>query len=531
VALFALLVIANLLPIWAANRFPSQNGPWFLSTVRMFRDMDQEGTRFAEYFVRSWHPIPHMLHHTLILGVSSVTSLPTAEKIVLSLHVLLMPLSLLLFVRTVAPGRTGIGLLGFLMIFTYPFMRGYHNFSLSIPLYFLTLTYWLRVRTLEPIPLKHWVGLAAMTVLVYLSHLLAFGLLFGTIGWYELVTERRPVRATLRAIGVTWAGWLLFLDYEWITRTQAQWINKEDTLWMPFHWNLQYFFERYFYSVSPVAFVAAVIGWSCLLALIVTSFRTRSDSNAHPLRTIFSTPFASLAVLLAVAYLTMPYKFLGWHKVSVRLVPFIIGLTLASAAFAIPPQAWRRWRYPFLGMVTLASLTVATGIGLKVAEIGRVIDTYVAGTQHMEPGSRFLPIHLSNPAYGNVRPFTRVYEHYLIDTGSVHGGSIAWMNTLAIVWYRRYPISLDFPVLPDQGLPLLRSLPTDDEMANTLAEYDYALVMGHDDKLFDQIARCGFQLEFENELVHLFRASPTGDSVKTPNVKDTLTTEADVSNE
>ena len=77
-----LLMVCNLAPIWITDRFPSQNGPWFLLPTHMFREYHNPAFDYAEHFVRNWRPIPHMLHDLLVAILGAWIPVFTAERLV-----------------------------------------------------------------------------------------------------------------------------------------------------------------------------------------------------------------------------------------------------------------------------------------------------------------------------------------------------------------------------------------------------------------------------------------------------------------
>ena len=64
------------------------------------------------------------------------------EKILLSIYIVALPLSLFYFLKAVDKDKTIFGLLGFMFAYSYLLHWGFYNFVLSIPMFFFTLGYW-----------------------------------------------------------------------------------------------------------------------------------------------------------------------------------------------------------------------------------------------------------------------------------------------------------------------------------------------------------------------------------------------------
>lgn len=494
----AALVIAlagvSLVPVWTPERFPSQNGPWFLLSAHMFKEYGNPQWDYSENYVRNWHPIPHMLHDALTGVVSVVVPILVAEKIVLSVYVILLPASVFYLFSVVAPRCTYLAYFSFLMIFSYPLLRGYHDFTLSIPLFFFTLGYWLRHRN-DFRPARVCL-LALMTTLVYLSHLFAFLLLAGVVGWVELFERHSLTRACASCLLLTWPGWLLCADYARLN-CASTWVDSSDTSWLPFHWTVENFVRQYFYSVSLAAYAIAVVPWLCLTSVVLYKLAASSVKTKQTVKSLAKNPLATLLVFLMVAYLVLPYKFLGWHKVNVRLVPFILILALAWFGQVLRNGVGRRVEAAILGTVVVAAVCISGLMTRQLASMDKVLREYVSGVEGFAPNSRLLPIHLENPTFGQIRPLTRAHEYYHLEKGGANGSGVGAYNTVAMMWYRTHPVERTFPKYEAQA--------PERSVRRIATTYDYVLVWGTDPELADRLTRHGFVCVYENNRLTLYR--------------------------
>ncbi|MBX3441599.1 MAG: hypothetical protein KF774_04270 [Planctomyces sp.] len=478
--LVAALALISILPIWAAEWFPSQNGPWFLLPTHMFLHYDDPRWDYQEHFVRVWQPIPHMLHDILVGLAALAVPLQTAEKLVLTLNALLLPASVFAVLSVAAPQRQILGLLAFPMMLSYPFFRGYHDFTLSIPLFFFSLTMWWKTRTTWNA--GHLVGLLALTTLTWLSHLFTFALLAGCIGWLELWNSGRLGRACLTTLSVTWPGWLLTANYIRLS-SGATWVRPSDTSWLPLHWTVENFIRQYFHSISTPAYVLAVLAWIWLAVLAIRGWRASGKSIASAVRSTLGSPLGSLVVFLAVAYLVLPDKLIGWHKVNIRLTPFILGLALAAVASLPALSLTRRWRRTFITTVSMLTIGISTCLTPEVRAMGAVIQEYRSGIPHLPQGARVLVVHSANPRFGQVRPVTRAHEHYHIERGGANLYSLPALNTLSIMWYRQYPVENRLPRWDSRSGRF---------SAELQQAYDAVLMFGAPDELATLVVNSGF---------------------------------------
>lgn len=448
---------------------------------------------YHDYYVISWHLIPHMLHEVIVSIFSFCFPLLLAEKVALTLNALLLPASIYYLLKVSNPGKTWPGLLAFTMVLSYPFFRGYHDYTLSISLYFLTLGYWYSHHTR-----KTWITIPLLwllSVLVYMAHLKTFALLTFSIGWISFHRQRDWRLAAQNALLTTLPGWFLVVDFLSLN-TQSSWVNHHDTTWLNPLRAGEYFLTQFFYSVSLPAFYATLLPWLVLGLLLLWMCRKTNISISQVAAAIGKHPLASLCAFLLLLYFVIPYKMLGWHKVNIRLTPFILGLLLASIA-AIPQlNVSRTVKTGFGILVALGILLQSAWTTLEVRRMNQAIAQYNEGIAHFLPNATLLPIHNDNPAFGAIRPLTRAHEYYHIAKGGANGQGIAQMNTLSMMWYRTYPTDKIFPVY----------LPGETASLQAISErYDFVLVMGMTDAIFADLQAAGFVTVFRNQLITLLR--------------------------
>jgi hypothetical protein len=97
-----------------------------------------------------------------------------AEKIFVTIYILLVPLSFFYFYKAVDKRLWFFGFLGFLFSYNVLFHLGFYNFALSVPLYFFILGYWWKNR--ESLLWREGLILNGLLVFTYFSHLFSFAL-------------------------------------------------------------------------------------------------------------------------------------------------------------------------------------------------------------------------------------------------------------------------------------------------------------------------------------------------------------------
>lgn len=368
----------------------------------------------------------------------------------------------------------------------------------------------------------HAVVLCVLSVLVFLSHLFTFALLAGSIGWIRLFETLSWRQAFQSALTATWPGWLLVGDYLWLN-SGSSWINQNDTYWLPLHWSAEFFFREYFRSVSESAYRVALAAWAWAPILLVWGWRQSGRSILSAARGVLAHPIGSLILFLGIAYFALPYHVLGWHKVNVRLVPFILGLLLVGLASLPGMEIAPALRRVFVSTIAATVVIVTALIIPEVIRMDAAVKEYVSGIDQFEANSSLLPIHLENPAFGGIvinigdangsasqtsrtavggiRPLTRAHEYYHLAKGGANGCSIPSLNTLSIMWYREYPVTNRFPAYDADDPKSLEAI---------RRAYDFVLVYGEDPRVVNQIESLGFKLVHHQGHLRLFKNSERG---------------------
>jgi len=140
--LISCLILIYLIPIWVITYFPSQDGPSHLYNAQILKEYNNSDYKFSEYYDLNLKIFPNWFSHAFLAGLMYVFPPLIAEKLLISIYIILFPLSLFYLINAVNKGNTSFGILGFLFIYNYLFHMGFYNFALSIPLFFFVLGYW-----------------------------------------------------------------------------------------------------------------------------------------------------------------------------------------------------------------------------------------------------------------------------------------------------------------------------------------------------------------------------------------------------
>ncbi|MEW6112250.1 MAG: hypothetical protein AB1664_08985 [Thermodesulfobacteriota bacterium] len=197
--LFLGLLAAHLWLLWSSRLLPFIDLPDHLATATILRHYGEPTNQFAEYYSISsffWKP---NLFHILFCSSSLFPSVEFANKIFYSIYVILLPLSVLLLIRTFQ-GNPWYSLLSFLLMYNLSVSWGFAGFTISIPL-FLLVSY-LFIRYLERPNVRIASILAAAFVFLFFVHALMVVFAISAFAICCLVRRGNSPRAVLGCVAV-----------------------------------------------------------------------------------------------------------------------------------------------------------------------------------------------------------------------------------------------------------------------------------------------------------------------------------------
>ncbi len=403
--LFILLILIHLFPLWYFDYFPSQDGPAHLNNANVIRAYNlPESTHFRQYYQLSSHPEPNWSGHLILAGLTWVVPPLLAEKILLSVYVLLFPLLLRYALVQVRPDAGFLAILVFPFIYGYPLHLGLYNFSLGMALLFLPLGY--VIKHGERFTPRRTVVLALMLIVLYFSHfidLLAAGLAIGVLTLWRLAAEwiRRRQRGEATSLKEFWQlvkeialGPLVallppaLLAVAFLERQGAGHVVgnslKELVLSAAGLFSLVSFHPREQYCTWPLAAIFFIVAATIFLARLIRRELGLKDG------------LLAAAAAFGLVYLLAPAKMSGGAVINERLMLFPFLMLILWFGTAV----WRgAGRIGLQAAVTLITLAL---FGMHLQDYARVndyLDEYLSGSELIEPQSTLLALSFSHQGH------------------------------------------------------------------------------------------------------------------------------------
>ena len=319
------------------------------------------------YIARQWH---NVLFDVTLLRVANVAGFAAAQKIVVSICVLVFFWGAFAFIRTITERPPWLLTPCIVMLaYGYSFNMGFMNYYLSLGLACFGLAILWRARRSD------WIVGAVLALLAMLAHPIGFLWMAGTLayvkvrkkvpGWWKLAL---PLAAAGAFATVYWYAShrpALFADWD---RGPFYLYNGADQLGL--------YGQRYFYLAGAVFFFGVV----CVVADLFS--RWREDSGWKP----FGLPFELYAVTFCATALLpenlRPSVNAGWIGLlgsRLTTISAILGLCILAG---LKPRKWHLAGFVLCAMVFFAFLYQDTGwLNQLEANAEKLVENLPAGTR------------------------------------------------------------------------------------------------------------------------------------------------------
>ena len=330
---FAVVAVAHLVPLWAVRFLPFMDLPQHLAAISVLNGLGDEETGFAAYFFTDLGSTPYLAYYLATDLLAQFCSVETANRLFLSLYVVLLPLGARSFLR--AFGREPLlALLAFPVTYgTFLFM-GFINFVTALP--FLLFGLGAVARFCRDGGRWPFVGMVVNSVLLFFSHTQVFLLYFGSAGLYVLLAWPGWRRVGLAALHIVPTLVLLVLwiagsqvlagEESWREGNMGRNASPAGAEWEDLGVSLRELPGRLVdaYRDGTDDFVVILLGFAVVLLLLF-----RRPPETHGVRAWLREHAIELvSVVLLGLYFVLPTSFKWIWPLNWRLAPvvFLVGL-------------------------------------------------------------------------------------------------------------------------------------------------------------------------------------------------------------
>jgi hypothetical protein len=364
--------VALLVPLWIVRYPPLLDYPNHLASSFVLAHLHDPQFRFSEWYRADWALTPYVATDATLVVVQQLLPVEVAGRLVLSVCVIALPLSVWFFVRRVQARYDLAVLWAFVLAYSIFFLVGFLQYCLGIAACFAVLGLWMHYLD-RPSPLR-WIGLLAAATALFSVHLYGFGIACLIVTVYALV-KRRP----FKPLGSAWfaflPGLILFMRPEMGTSAVPHIVFGG--VWRKLGWLLA-LLAVHPRPVSPVNLIVFAL---FALSVVMAVWR-----NTH-LR--WNRDWLNVAVGLVAVYVLLPggYVLRGnfVSPVDGRLLPFLLIVILAAVDLG-RRERWVGAVAIVIFLVRMASLT--QHFVLEQPGLARLAQSF----QAVPPHARILPM-------------------------------------------------------------------------------------------------------------------------------------------
>ena len=175
--LFYLIILINTLPVLLIRFFPTMDSGSHLYNANLLKILLLDhGSVLHDFYKINNYPLPNWLGHALLAMFLTVFKPFMAEKILLLLYLVLLPLAFRYLVGNFKTGNILISYLIFPFTCNFPFLLGFYNQSIAMVLLLFSTGYWMKHQS--GLTIKSGLIMALLISLTYFSHFFIFTILF-----------------------------------------------------------------------------------------------------------------------------------------------------------------------------------------------------------------------------------------------------------------------------------------------------------------------------------------------------------------
>ncbi len=510
--LIGALIIAYLLPIWLFPYFPTQDGVSHVYNSQILTEYRNPDYPFRAYYEINAYPFPNWLSHFALAMLMFLFPPLIAEKIFLSLYVILFPLAMHYFLNAVQPEQNASGrralqarpslvILSFTFIYNYLLLMGFYNFAVSVPLFFLTLGYWHRHR--DAINVKRAALLNLLILITYFAHLISYAFILFSIALLSLLHFRRDFPQIFRTGLSILPAALLLLIYlptsdllageppEFGFSRVGELLDNLLGLKFLIAFNQTQALIAYAVAATLIFLAASTIwqnrktspgsverGAVPRHATLSEDFHgTQARATDRPSRYRDSPRafFLLFAVLFAL-YLILPNSVGPGGWVNDRLA--ILATLTLFAWFRVshkPP-----WRQVFTGIVTCLAVINVLYIGILCKNLNAELREFNAFVHKVEKNKVILPLHFEPRGSSlKVGIFVNAANYYCLDNGCINLGNYEVQFDYFPV---RFKPHFETPVQEKEWVQIIHWQPEQLDLCDYADNVDYLLLWGTPDE-------------------------------------------------
>ena len=426
-SLFVGLALVSLLPLWSVQIPPMQDVWQHLAIVDVIHNYDAPGSVYPEYFILPSTPKPNLAYYYVTHWLGYLFPLQVANKLVVSLYILMFPCSFLYLLRSFGRSRW-LSLFSFPLIYNAMFAYGFVAFLLGMPI-LLAGTGAYRRFMVSPLDRpfgRHGYLAAGALVLAFFTHAHIF-LLLGLLCFVLWILHRpiTPWGTLLRTWPfipsmVFFVPWFAIYFVQQTPSTSGIKFGAMDGFFGATYYRPSYILNNFFHFISDyfrTDFDDALFMLIMLVFFILLmgrkAPRVPEDSN----RKLAFFDLEVLTVVLAFSVVAIPEHIKAQSIVSLRHV--IFGLLFFCGWVGFRGMA-RRVVIPAVTLLVIVHLLTVANLMRGFAKVDAELDDFPSLFQKVDGGKRLIKaLYNQESVTTDYGAFWHLHSFYMLERGGI----------------------------------------------------------------------------------------------------------------
>jgi hypothetical protein len=495
--LIILLICTYLLPIWIFRYFPTQDGPSHIYNSQVLREYHNSDYDFKDYYNLNLTPFPNWFSHITLALLMYVFPPLFAEKVFLSIYIVIFPLCIFYFLNSVQRGKDIIGFVSFLFVYNYLFLMGFYNFAISVPLFFLALGYWWKEK--ENITIKRIVILNLILAVIYFSHLIPYVVSIASISLISILYFRKRIKKILITLCCMIPSSILLFNY-----LLSSELLSGGTPSLGFSRIHQLLIDlislktlvSYNQSQSNIAYLVSAL---MLCLFVYTLWKDKIAVKGKFFERFTSKDyFLLIYFIILILYFILPGSIGpgGWTNDRLAILASMLILAWFKEFDSI------KWKRIFMVFITIFSLVNVAYIGYYCKILNTELDEYTSETGLIEKNKVVLPLFFDgNGKSLKVGIFVNAANYYCLDNGGINLGNYE-------VQFDYFPVkfkeNFQPPFKEKDWVQAVHWRPKDIDFCDYSHNIDYLVIWGKEDETISESVKKCYNLMASNGRLKIY---------------------------
>jgi hypothetical protein len=400
--LFIVGILICLLQVWLPEFFLTGDGPCHLYNAKVLHDkwLNQNTLFYDQYYRYNTNINPNWTTSILLALLLFITNAATAEKILLTLYIILFISGFYKLLKAIKPETASYWPLAvFILVFQHLLIKGFYNFSFSVAI--LLWSIWAWIEFLNKKGFKNVLLFFLVTAALSFTHPLAF--VFSLVVNFCILISFRICETKNRFFGFIKYSLILGAVYAFFVLMLLIYMAHTTTtaLEIRLHKDRLHIFDQFVMLINRSTgennfSFAAIIGF-IVFTITAIFVRIRKVGSFNKYDGVW------LALIMAIAmYLFLPYYMFGGGMVSERM-EYIIYIMAIVCIASSPMNVSLQKIGGLLFYIIFIILTVVRWPGIMAAS--DAIADYMPAENIIKPNSVVLPLsynHNGKDRRGNI---------------------------------------------------------------------------------------------------------------------------------